>query len=149
MMKGASSTGEQLPASGGAPPPALPGALRRRFELLVFDWDGTAVPDRATAVPELNAALNALLGLGVWLCPVTGTNVDNLDRQSLLSIAPEARRHLHVCTNRGSEVFAYDHAGTRVTAYRRRATAAEDRALTLAAGIPVSSAMPSSALRTG
>ena len=25
---------------------ALPAALDRRFEAVVFDWDGTAVPDR-------------------------------------------------------------------------------------------------------
>lgn len=101
--------------------------------MLVFDWDGTAVPDRKTDVPELNAALEDLLLLGAWLCPVTGTNVDNLERQSLSSLSPRALQHLFVCTNRGSEVFAYDEEGTRREAYLRRATEDEDRALTAAA----------------
>jgi hydroxymethylpyrimidine pyrophosphatase-like HAD family hydrolase len=125
------------PAGGDAPaagrPLRLPETLRRAFDLIIFDWDGTAVPDRAAAVPELTASLEALLELGTWLCPVTGTHVGNLERQSLLSIAPATRRRLYVCTNRGSEVFAYDDAGARITAYLRRASGAEDRALTLAA----------------
>jgi hypothetical protein len=38
-----------------------------------------------------------------------------------------------VCTNRGSEVFAYDEAGGRRQVYVRQATEEEDRALTSAA----------------
>jgi hypothetical protein len=30
----------------------VPDALRRPVELIMFDWDGTAVPDRKTAVPH-------------------------------------------------------------------------------------------------
>jgi hypothetical protein len=29
--------------------PALPAPLARRFEAIIFDWDGTAVPDRLAA----------------------------------------------------------------------------------------------------
>ncbi len=133
VVTGGSYARGMMRAAGGTQAPHLPDALHRRYELLIFDWDGTAVPDRAAGVPELNGALDALLSRGVWLCPVTGTNVDNLERQSLLSITPEARRHLHVCTNRGSEVFAYDDTGTRVAAYRRSASVAEEHALTHAA----------------
>lgn len=111
----------------------LPDALRHRFELIVFDWDGTAVPDRKTAVPQLNAVLKSLLEAGMWLAPVTGTNVDHLERQSINEIAPRLRRRLRVCTNRGSEVWGYGDGGERVALYHRIASPAEEAMLTRAA----------------
>jgi hypothetical protein len=112
----------------------LPDALRHRFELIMFDWDGTAVPDRKTAVPRLNAMLASLLETGIWLAPVTGTNVDHLEWQSIQEIDPRLRRRMRVCTNRGSEVWGYGVGGERVALYQRVATTAEDAMLTLAAG---------------
>ena len=112
----------------------LPQALQRRFELIIFDWDGTAVPDRRTPVPDLNRALEALLLRGVWIAPVTGTKVENLENQSLLLLSPEARaKNLIVCTNRGSEVWSYDAAGVRRQVYGRLATDVEEQQLTAAA----------------
>jgi hypothetical protein len=115
-------------------PRDLPHELRRCFELVIFDWDGTAVPDRSTPTPELERALTALLRRGAWIAPVTGTNVDNLERQSLLHIPAEARsQKLVVSTNRGSEVWAYDPSGARRSVYRRVATEIEERQLSKAA----------------
>jgi hydroxymethylpyrimidine pyrophosphatase-like HAD family hydrolase len=111
----------------------LPAALHRRFDVIIFDWDGTAVPDRHAEVPELNRVLEGLLLHGAWLAPVTGTNIDNLERQSLLAIAPAARGHLFVCTNRGSEVYTYGAEGGRQRVYLRAASPGEDRQLTAAA----------------
>jgi len=111
----------------------VPDALRHRFELIVFDWDGTAVPDRKTAVPRLNAVLASLLEAGMWLAPVTGTNVDHLERQSINEIAPRLRRRMRVCTNRGSEVWGYGEGGERVALYQRVASPAEEAMLTRAA----------------
>ncbi len=113
---------------------SLPQALRRRFELVIFDWDGTAVPDRQTPVPDLNRALEALLLRGVWIAPVTGTKVENLEGQSLLLLSAEARsKRLIVCTNRGSEVWSYDAAGVRRQVSGRVATDVEEQQLTTAA----------------
>lgn len=115
-------------------PRGLPQELQRRFELVIFDWDGTAVPDRSTPTPELERVLTSLLLRGVWIAPVTGTNVDNLERQTLLHIAAEARsQKLIVCTNRGSEVWAYDLSGAPRSVYRRIATESEERQLSEAA----------------
>ena len=112
----------------------LPPKLRHRFELIIFDWDGTAVPNRVTPVPELTQALQQLLLQGVWIAPVTGTNVDNLERQSLLLISPEARsKNLIVCTNRGSEVWEYDGEGKRYSRWQRLATETEERQMSAAA----------------
>ena len=111
----------------------VPGTLRGRFELIIFDWDGTAVPGRTAAVPRLNAAMASLLDAGMWLAPVTGTNVDHLERQSIREIAPRSRGRLRICTNRGSEVWSYDVAGERVALYQRIASPAEEVLLTRAA----------------
>jgi len=112
----------------------LPQALHHRFALIIFDWDGTAVPDRRTPVPDLNRALEALLLRDVWIAPVTGTKVENLENQSLLLLSPEARaKNLVVCTNRGSEVWSYDAAGVRRQVYGRVASALEEQQLTAAA----------------
>ena len=101
--------------------------------MIIFDWDGTAVPDRKTAMPVLDRVLEGLLSAGVYIAPVTGTNVDNLERQSLLNITPALRPGLFVCTNRGSEVFSYAPDGTRESRYLRQASEAENRALTTGA----------------
>ncbi len=114
-------------------PESLPQILQRRFDFIIFDWDGTAVPDRFTAVPELNRALEGLLNQGAWLSPVTGTKVENLEEHSLALLSPEARaRNLIVCTNRGSEVWAYEPDGTRRKVWERVSTEEEERQLSAA-----------------
>jgi dihydrodipicolinate synthase/N-acetylneuraminate lyase len=53
---------------------ALPAALGRHFEAVVFDWDGTAVPDRAADAERLRALIEELCALGLDLAVVTGTS---------------------------------------------------------------------------
>lgn len=113
---------------------SLPLALRRRFDLIIFDWDGTAVPDRQSPTPELNRALETLLQQDVWIAPVTGTKVENLEMHSLSLLSPQARAgKLIVCTNRGSEVWAYDPDGARRKVYLRVSTDVEEQQLTATA----------------
>ena len=59
----------------------LPESLDRRFEALVFDWDGTAVPDRATDARELKKLVEEACSLGLHLGIVTGTHIGNVDGQ--------------------------------------------------------------------
>lgn len=114
-------------------PESLPQILQQRFDLIIFDWDGTAVPDRATPVPDLNRALEGLLRQGAWLSPVTGTKLETLEEHSLSLLSPEARaRNLIVCTNRGSEVWAYEPDGTRREVWERVSTEEEERQLSAA-----------------
>ena len=61
---------------------------------------------------------------------VTGTHVGNVDGQ--LHARPKGPGRLHLCLNRGSEVFCVDEDGVRLLV-RREATPAEDAALTAAA----------------
>jgi len=109
---------------------ALPAALDRRFEAVVFDWDGTAVPDRQADATRLRELVEELCPLGLELAVITGTHVGNVDGQ--LGARPRGPGRLHLCVNRGSEVFRADEEGVQLVE-RREATPAEDAALDAAA----------------
>ena len=66
--------------------PELPTPLARRFEAAVFDWDGTAVPDRRADASE-SAADRGALRSGFDVAIVSGTHVGNVDGQ--LAARPE------------------------------------------------------------
>ncbi|MGH2655545.1 MAG: hypothetical protein ACRDIZ_02400 [Actinomycetota bacterium] len=109
-------------------------ALHRRFEALVFDWDGTAIPDRAADAARLRVLIEQLCAKGADIAIVSGTNAANVDRQ--LRARPHGPGRLHLLANRGSEVFRVDAAGLRQV-HRRVATPAEEAALTRAAHLAV------------
>ena len=108
----------------------LPPALSRRFEALVFDWDGTAVPDRRADAAPIREQLERLTTFGVDLAVTSGTHVENVDGQ--LRARPTGPGHLYLCVNRGSEVYECDAAGVHLLD-RRQATAGEESALDLSA----------------
>ena len=105
-------------------------ALNRRFEALVFDWDGTAVPDRASDATHVRSLIEELCALGMHVGIVSGTHVENIDDQ--LCARPNGPGSLVFAVNRGSEVFAVDRAGPHLVE-RRKATSDEDDALDRAA----------------
>lgn len=112
----------------------LPSALDRRFEAVVFDWDGTAVPDRDADAGALRRLVEELCALGLDLAVITGTHVGNVDGQ--LGARPAGPGRLHFLVNRGSEVFQADEEGLHLL-YRREATAEENAALDRAAAATV------------
>ncbi|MGA2932146.1 MAG: hypothetical protein ABSE98_08690, partial [Acidimicrobiales bacterium] len=85
------------------------GGRRRRvvreetYEALIFDWDGTVVPDRRADARGARSRIEALCTAGVHVVVVSGTHVENVDSQ--LAARPTGMGHLFLCTNRGSEVF--------------------------------------------
>ena len=103
------------------------------YEMIIFDWDGTAVPDRHAPIGDLKAALEQILKEGGQCAIVTGTNLDNILKQGIADLSPLAKHGLHICTNRGSEIFDFDPEGRPELIFRRQATHAENRALDLAA----------------
>ncbi len=105
-------------------------ALDETFEAIVFDWDGTAVPDRQADASEVRGRIEALSAAGVHVIIVTGTHVGNIDSQ--LGARPQGRGRLYICCNRGSEVFAVTGTGPKLV-LRRTASPEEDRALDQAA----------------
>lgn len=109
--------------------------LRRRYKMLVFDWDGTAVASRSGPVDHLIWRTEALLGRGVWLAAVTGTNFANLDTQFFSFLHPRIKGNLLACVNRGSEVYGFDAEGCPVRLWAREATHAENRMMDEAIGI--------------
>lgn len=111
-----------------------PRTLDRRFEAIVFDWDGTAVPDRRADASELRTLIEGLCANGAYIAVVSGTHLENVDGQ--LGARPETLGRLVLALNRGSEVFAVDKDGPHLL-YRRSATPSEDAALDAAANLTV------------
>jgi trehalose/maltose hydrolase-like predicted phosphorylase len=108
----------------------LPAELDRRFDAFVFDWDGTAVPDRRADASGVRAAVERLCALGADVAVITGTHIGNVDPQ--LGARPAGPGRLFLCLNRGSEVFRVDAYGPKLVT-RRQATTEEDKALDAAA----------------
>jgi trehalose/maltose hydrolase-like predicted phosphorylase len=108
----------------------LPAELERRFDAFVFDWDGTAVPDRRADASGLRAAVERLCALGADVAVITGTHIGNVDPQ--LGARPPGPGRLFLCLNRGSEVYRVDAEGPKLIE-RRQATPEEDTALDAAA----------------
>ena len=104
--------------------------LDQTFEAFVFDWDGTAVPDRQADAGPLRARLEALSAAGASVFIVSGTHLGNVDGQLLAR--PLGPGLLYLCLNRGSEVFSVDEGGPTLIE-RRVASPEEDRALDWAA----------------
>ena len=111
-------------------PKPVPPRLDRRFEAVVFDWDGTAVPDRSSDASEVRGAIEELCAQGMDLAVVTGTHIGNVDAQ--LRARPVGPGRLYLCLNRGSEVYLVDEQGPHLI-FRRLATEAEEAALDAAA----------------
>ena len=108
------------------PASAKEAVAERTFEAVVFDWDGTAVPDRGADGAALRARVEALCAAGVHLFVMSGTHVGNIDRQ--LQARPTGPGWLHLCLNRGSEVFQVRSDGPELW-WRRSASVEEQAAL--------------------
>jgi trehalose/maltose hydrolase-like predicted phosphorylase len=109
---------------------SLPRDLDRRFEAVVFDWDGTAVPDRSAEASAVRELIEALCAASMDVAVVTGTHIGNVDGQ--LRARPAGPGRLYLCLNRGSEVFIVDERGPAVI-HRRVPTETEEAALDAAA----------------
>jgi hypothetical protein len=110
------------PGTGRGRPGDGKRAVERRFEAIVFDWDGTAVPDRKSDASHLRVAVERACREGVDVIIVSGTHVKNVDGQ--LAARPRGPGTLHMCLNRGSEVYRITHSGVRLV-QRRTATRSE------------------------
>jgi Glycosyl hydrolase family 65 central catalytic domain len=108
----------------------LPSVVDRRFEAVVFDWDGTAVPDRAADATAVKDVVERLCAAGMEVVIVSGTHVANVDDQ--LCARPRGPGRLHLCLNRGSEAFRVGEQGIDLV-HRREASPEEDSMLTRAA----------------
>jgi trehalose/maltose hydrolase-like predicted phosphorylase len=114
--------------------PGLHPLLDRRFEAVVFDWDGTAVPDRLADAARVRTLVEDLTSAAVDVIVVSGTHVGNVDGQ--LAARPTGPGRLYLCLNRGSEVFEVDRSGIHLVD-RREATPEEEDKLDRSADLTV------------
>jgi trehalose/maltose hydrolase-like predicted phosphorylase len=105
-------------------------ALNRRFRIIAFDWDGTAVDGRGEDATPVRRPIERLLGSGVPVVVITGTNLGNIDRQFAAHVSRHGKQNLYLATNRGSEVYGFDRESRSVALWRRIATPEEERLLT-------------------
>lgn len=102
------------------------------FDAIVFDWDGTAVPNRDASAEALRSRIEALCRCGIDIAVVSGTHVDNVDMQ--LMARPRGPGRLWLCVNRGSQVAVVGPDGPSMV-FERRATPAEESTLDRAASL--------------
>lgn len=113
---------------------SLPSLLDLRFEAVVFDWDGTAVPDRQADASDLRELIEGLCTRGLDLAVITGTHVGNVDGQ--LRARPSGPGHLYVLRQPRVRGLRRGHARA-APARAREATPAEGAALDAAAAATV------------
>ncbi|QEC48301.1 glycoside hydrolase family 65 protein [Baekduia soli] len=114
----------------------LPAALRRRFEAVVFDWDGTAVSDRHADATRVRALMEACCAEGLNLVLTSARDIGDVDAQ--LGARPSGPGTLRLAVNRGAEVFAADADGVRLLPRRTARAAEQNAAAAQTAGAPAS-----------
>ncbi|MFZ0974674.1 MAG: hypothetical protein WAN22_20770, partial [Solirubrobacteraceae bacterium] len=112
----------------------MPPAVARRFEAIVFDWDGTAVDDRRADVPRIRRLVEEACAAGLELAVVSRAHLGGVDGQ--LAARPAGPGGLVLAVNRGSEVFRVDNEGPHLV-YWRTPSPEEDAALSRAAQLTV------------
>lgn len=111
----------------------------------MFDWDGTAVPDRRADASELRALLGALSGRGVQLVVTSGTHLENVDDQ--LALRPAGPGLLLIDANRGSETWQIEERGPLLL--QRRVTRPGEDALLDRAAAETVAALAARGISTG
>ena len=92
------------------------------------------MPDRVSDASRLRKVVEGLCAAGFDFVVITGTHVENVERQ--LRARPQGPGRLLLCVNRGSEVFDCGHDGPTLV-HRRQATAEENDQLDRAAALTV------------
>ena len=105
-------------------------ALDREFAVLCFDWEGTAVADRATDATAVRSRVERLCALGVDIAILSADTVAEVDGQ--LRARPDVEGRLFLFLSRGSEMYVVGPNGPRLLV-RRRASDTEDAQLAAAA----------------
>ena len=101
----------------------------RGYRVIAFDWDGTAVPSRQHPAHEAVKRVEVLCRHGIWCAVITGTNLDNINRQFFRFVSARAKARLLALMNRGSEAFGFGSKGEAILLHRRKATEEENAAM--------------------
>lgn len=106
--------------------------LNKKYMLIAFDWDGTAVVNRQSSAKQFINTVIPLLQKNIKICIVTGTNFQNIDRQFSSQFHSEYKKNLFILTNRGSEVFTFE-GSAPVLLHSLEATQEQNRQLDIIA----------------
>jgi hypothetical protein len=84
----------------------------RKYDVIFFDWDGTAVLSRTAPIDDIVSAMTPLLRRGTKLVVVSGTDIGNIGGGKLANFfAPELRQGLYMGLARGARNYAFDADG--------------------------------------
>jgi len=88
----------------------------RKYEVIFFDWDGTAVLSRKAPADPAAQAMAPLLAVGVKLVIVSGTSFKNIDGGNLANrFEPEHRANLYFGLDRGANNYGFDKSGNTIS----------------------------------
>ena len=88
--------------------------MTRRVEAIVFDCDGTALPDRDAGAARQVRLIEEACAAGIELAIVSGTDIADLDGR--LPARPAGPGGLLVLAGRGAEAYQIDEHGPRLLA---------------------------------
>lgn len=91
----------------------------RKYKVVFFDWDGTAVHSRKAPVESAVEAMKVLLGQGVFLVIVSGTTYENIaDGRIQDYFTEEELKYLYLGLGRGA--YNYRFAGKKPIVFKER-----------------------------
>ncbi|MDR0248160.1 MAG: HAD family hydrolase [Oscillospiraceae bacterium] len=84
----------------------------RGYDVIFFDWDGTAVVSRNAPADDAAAAMSPLLEAGVRLAVISGASREKISADSLAKrFSPQARSRLYMGLGRGADNYCFDKSG--------------------------------------
>jgi hypothetical protein len=87
----------------------------RKYKVIFFDWDGTAVTSRKAPADAAAEAMAPLLASGVKLAIISGTSYKNIDSGRLAERFPaEHRANLFFGLDRGANNYGFDGQGVLI-----------------------------------
>jgi len=87
----------------------------RKYQVIFFDWDGTAVMSRNAPADAAAEAMAPLLAAGVRLAVISGTSLNRIEGGRLAGrFAPEHRANLLFGLDRGANNYGFDKHGERI-----------------------------------
>src|ERR1017187_160094 len=107
-----------IPATGApkAANRAPPAPLDRRFEAIIFDWDGTAGLGRVADAIRLRRLIEDSCAAGIEVAIVSGATLDAVDGQ--LRARPAGPGRLMLALHDRSEAFRINQAGPQRMEHR-------------------------------
>lgn len=114
-------------------PRIVAGSLARRFEAVIFQWDGQAHRRQAGA-PAIWRLVEELCRLGCDVGVMSASRLEDVEPH--LRARPDGPGRLHLCLDRGAEIFRVSAAGIEAV-FRRSASAREELLLDRAAQLTV------------